>query len=146
MSATETVKAVIAALETHHFEQAASYLSHDFVFSGITPEPVGANEFLGMQQSVQTAFPDWSFNAADFHEQGETVKLTLQITGTHSATLDLSPVGLPPIPATGKHISLPRDPAEVTVKGGKVTAFKNSPSAHGGLHGLLGQIGIQPPH
>lgn len=146
MSATETIKTVLADLEAHKFEQAASHLSHDFVFSGITPQPVGAAEFIGMQQSVQAAFPDWSFNAGDFHEEGETVKMTLQITGTQTATLDLSPVGLPPVPATGKHVSLPRDPAEMTVKGGKVTAFKNSPSAHGGLPGLLAQLGIQLPH
>jgi len=146
MSATDTVKAFIVALEARDFNKAASYLSDDFVFSGVTPQPVGKNEFLGMQESVQTAFPDWSFNLGDLHEDGDTVKMTLQISGTQTGQLDLSPVGLPPVPPTGKKVSLPKDPAEVTVKGGKITAFHNMPSANGGLPGMLSQLGVQLPH
>lgn len=37
MSATQIVKTLLADLEARKFEQAGSHLSHDFVFSGITP-------------------------------------------------------------------------------------------------------------
>lgn len=146
MSATDTVKTFIAALEANDFGKAASYLSDDFVFSGVTPQPVGKNEFLGMQQSVQTAFPDWSFGLGDLSEAGDTVKMTLQISGTQTGQLDLTPVGLPPVPPSGKKISLPKDRAEVTVKGDKITAFHNMASPNGGVVGMLQQLGVQPPH
>ena len=45
MSAVETVKDFMIALEAKEFDKAASYLSDDFIFSGWTPQPGTSNAF-----------------------------------------------------------------------------------------------------
>src|SRR5205085_12087068 len=102
MNKTETVKAFSSALESKDFEKAASYLSDDFTLSGPTPQPVGKNEFIGIQSAFMRAIPDWSFNHHDLQEQGDKVTSAVQITGTH--TKELVVPGMPPLPATGKKI------------------------------------------
>src|SRR6266487_1963941 len=107
MSATEIVQDFSAALEAKDLDKAASYLSDDFMLRGPTPQPVGKNEFIAIQGAFFQAFPDWSFNQSALQEQGDKVISTVQITGTHTAPLVMP--GMPPIPATGKKVSLPQE-------------------------------------
>ncbi len=143
MSKIETVNAFSSALESHDFAKAASYLSGDFTLSGPTPQPVGKNEFIAIQSAFMRAIPDWSFNDHDLQEQGDKVTGAVQITGTHTEPLVLP--AIPPIPATGKKISLPEEHLEFTFKGDKIASLTSDNVPGGGVPGVLQQIGVQLP-
>ena len=96
--------------------------------------------------AMSAAFPDWSFNASEFVEEGDTVRVTVQITGTHTGDLDLSPMGLPKVPATGKKIKNPVEHPVVTIKGGKITGVHvGDVTPDGGVPGILKQLGVELP-
>ncbi|HEY3344043.1 MAG TPA: nuclear transport factor 2 family protein [Anaerolineaceae bacterium] len=134
-----------AALEAGHFEDAAGYLSDDFTFSGPVPEPVGKKEFVGLQTGLITGIPDWKFNLHNVRTQGDTITCTVQITGTHTATLPALMPGASAVPPTGKHFSLPEEPARVAVRDGKMTSLAVDQVPGGGVMGIFQQLGI-PMH
>jgi hypothetical protein len=148
MSGTEeVVKAMMTAVDNGDMETAAGYLSADFTFSGPVPEPINKAQWVGLQRQLLVAFPDWSFNLSDVQVEGNIVTTTYQITGTHTGELDLSPMGLPKIPATGKSISLPEEQARCTVEAGKIVEIHIDPNPAGGVTGTLSQLGVEitPP-
>ena len=148
MGAEEVVRAMIAAVDNGDMGTAAGYLRADFVFSGPVPEPIGKVEWVSMQRQLLTAFPDWSYNLSDVREEDQVATTTYQITGTHTGELDLSSLGLPKIPATGKSISLPEGQSRCTVNNGKIVRIETDSNPDGGLSGTLKQLGVelsQPP-
>src|SRR5215468_4152334 len=136
MDAIALVQAAMAAIEAGDMAKAASYMTDDFVFSGPVPEPIGKDQFLGLQGGLVAAFPDWKFNATDLKAQGDKVTSTVHITGTHTATLDTHIPGMPPVPATGKKVALPPEPFAATIRGGKLAAFEAAQVPGGGVPGL----------
>jgi ketosteroid isomerase-like protein len=145
MSVAETVRVLFEAIDAGDMDTAASYLSSDFVFSGPVPEPIGKDQWVGMQRLLLAAFPDWSFNLSGVQEQGNTATTTHQITGTHTGDLDLSMMGMPTIPATGKAIKLPVEHAQCTVEGGKVVKLHAAENPDSGVPGMLKQLGVEMP-
>src|SRR5215831_12892759 len=145
LTKTETVQAFSTALEAHDFEKAASYLSDDFVLSGPIPQPLGKHEFIAVQTAFENAFQDWSFNSHDEVEQGDKVVAAVQITGTHTHDLVLPMPGMPPIPATGKRVSLPQERITFTFKGDKIAGLTSDNVPGGGVPGVLAQIGVPLP-
>ena|SRR5689334_25301691 len=146
MDAEKLVRDTLAAMEAGDAAKAGSNMTDDFVFSGPVPQPIGKAEFLGLQGGLVKAIPDWKFNASNFKVQGNTVSGTVQITGTHTATLDTHIPGMPPIPATGKRIALPQEPFTFTLRNDKIALFEAAHVEGGGVMGLLAQIGAAPPH
>ena len=144
-NAIEVVKAGITANESGDLKKYESMLSDDMVFAGPVPKPLGKHEFVGLQTALISAFPDWKFNATDFKEDGDKVLAMLQITGTQTKELKLPMPGLPTIPPTGKHISLPKEQTTFTVKDGKITRIETSGVAGGGVGGILAQLGVPLP-
>ena len=142
MSKVDTVKAFSEALETRDFNTAASYLADDFVFVGPVPQPIGKQEFLAIQSAFEDAFQDWSFNSHDEVEQGDKVVAAVQISGTHTRDLVLPMPGMPPIPATGKRVSLPVEHITFTFKGDKIVGLTSDNVPGGGIPGVLAQIGV----
>lgn len=146
MSAAETVRAAFAAVEAGDLAKLADLVSDDMEFSGPVPEPIGKEQWLGMQGLLLAAFPDWSFNLEDVKEEGNVATTTHHITGTHTGNLDLSPMGMPTIPATGKAIKLPVEHAECTVEGGKLIKLHvGDDNPDGGVPGILKQLGVEMP-
>jgi predicted ester cyclase len=145
MNAETITRAIYEALESGDMDKVGSYLSDDFVFSGPTPEPISGEQWAGMQTLMRKAFPDWSFNLSDVQVMGNEARATHQITGTHTGDLDLSPMGLAVIPATGKSIKLPTEQAVLTFEGDKVVRFHADPSPDSGLPGLFKQLGVEMP-
>jgi len=145
MNAEEITRAMFAAHEAGDFDTVASYLSDDMVFSGPVPEPVSGEQWLGLSRLLSVAFPDWSFNLSDVQVTGNVARTTHQVTGTHTGDLDLSPLGMPVVPATGKAIKLPEEHAEVTVEGGKVVRLHTDTPPGGGVPGILQQLGVEMP-
>ena len=144
MSGMDIVKAGLAAADAGDFAKLAALLADDMVFAGPVPEPVGKREFLGIQSAMQAGMPDWKFNASDFKEDGDKVMVTMQITGTHTGELKLPMPGMPPIPATGKRVSLPKEQTTFTLKDGKVVRLETAGVPGGGVMGILVQLGIAP--
>jgi hypothetical protein len=116
MNKIDTVKAFSEALDARDFNKAASYLADDFVFAGPVPQPIGKQAFIAVQ-----------------------------ITGTHTRGLVLPMPGIPPIPATGKSVSLPEEHITFTFKGDKITSLTSDNVPGGGVAGVLAQIGVQLP-
>ena len=68
-----------------------------------------------------------------------------QLSGTHQAELDLSPLGLPNVPATGKSFQLPLETATISFNGEKITSVRTTEVAGGGVMGILSQLGVEAP-
>jgi predicted ester cyclase len=145
MSALDMANKLLQAIEAKDTTAAAKLLTDDFIFSGPVPKPISGREWLAMQQSLGKAFPDWKFNVADLREEGGKVRGTIQITGTHKGELDLSSVGMPKVPATGKAIKLPRGEITLTVSDGKFTSLSSPAPDGGGVMGILSQLGVKVP-
>lgn len=146
MDAEKLVRDTLSAMEAGDTAKAGSSMTDDFVFSGPVPQPIGKAEFLGLQAGLVRAIPDWKFNASNFKVQGNTVSGTVQITGTHTATLETHIPGIPPVPATGKRIALPQEPFTFTLRNDKIASFEAARVPGGGVPGLLAQIGVSMPH
>jgi hypothetical protein len=145
MNAIDIVKAGLAASEAGQSSKFADFLSEDMVFAGPVPEPVGKREFAGLMAAMVAGIPDWKFNAKDFKQVGDKVTVTFQITGTQTRELSLPMPGIPKIPASGKHISLPQEPTTITLKDGKICRLESTVVPGGGVMGVLAQLGIAIP-
>jgi SnoaL-like domain len=142
MSATDIVKAGLAAIEAGDFKKLDGMVADDYVFAGPVPEPLGKREFMGLQSALLTAMPDWKFNAADFKENGDVVTVTLKVTGTQTGELKLPMPGIPILPASGKQVSLPGETSTFTIKNGKLARLDITPTVGAGLLGILSQLGV----
>jgi predicted ester cyclase len=145
MNTIDIVKAGLAASESGQTSKFSNSLTDDMVFAGPVPQPVGKREFVGLMVAMVAAMPDWKFNATDFKENGNQVTMTFQITGTQTGELNLPMPGFQKLPATGKHVSLPKEPTTVTVKDGKISRLEASVVPGGGVMGILAQLGVQVP-
>jgi predicted ester cyclase len=138
MGALETATAFNDALNAQQWNEVARLLTDDFVFSGVTPQPVGKQEFIAGQQQWAAAVPDWHVTLENVRAEGNTVQATSHITGTHTNTLSLP--GLPSIPATGRHFSV-RDSSTVTLRGDQIASLSIAP----GSPGIREQLGAPMP-
>jgi predicted ester cyclase len=145
MSGIDTVKAALAAAEAGDFAKVSAMITEDMQFAGPVPSPVGKKEFIGIQSAMIAGIPDWKFNAADFKEDGDKVKATLQITGTQTKELRPPIPGVQPIPASGKHVSLPKEPATFTIRDGKISRLETAGTPGAGVMGVLAQLGVPVP-
>ncbi len=145
MNAIDVVKAGLAVVEKGQPAKMLEVFSDDMVFAGPVPEPVGKREFVGLQSALIAAMPDWKFNATDFKQDGDKVTATAQITGTQTGALNLPMPGFPSIPATGKHVSLPKEGITFIVKDGKIARMEAAKVPGGGVAGVLAQLGVPIP-
>jgi predicted ester cyclase len=145
MDAKETVQTLMEAVQNGDYTTAKSLLSDDFMFSGPVPEPINGEAWLGMSASMRAAFPDLDYHFQVVGVEGEVVKTSTQLTGTHSGDFDLTSMGMGVIPATGKSFSMVKDSAEGEVRDGKVVAYRVQPIEGAGLIAILTQLGIPVP-
>jgi predicted ester cyclase len=135
MEVLDTVTAFNHALNAQQWSEAMRYLADDFVFSGVTPQPVGRQEFIAAQQQWAAGAPDWHIALENIRADGNTVQATSHITGTHSGTLAL--FGQPPLPATGRHFET-SDATTATLRGDQIVSLTVIP----GSPGILEQLGM----
>lgn len=142
MTITDIAKEALAALERGDVKLAASHLSDDLVFSGAVPEPMGKKQYLGVMRALLKGLPNWSFNARNWRQAGNTVTVDVRITGTHVEALPpVLPIA-PPILATGRHVSLPDERLEFTFAGDSIVRIDIPPVLGGGILGVLKQLGV----
>ncbi len=144
MSNIEIVKKVLQAWENDDEATVSSLTADDFEMSGPLPEPIGKATFVGMMHVMNAGLSEFSFNAFDYEEAGETVTVKSRISATHTGTLAMP--GLPAILATGKKIQLPEEVLTYTLKNGKLSLLTTDGRPDGGVGGILAQIGVPLPH
>ena len=143
MSNVDIVKTGLKAWESNDAQTLTALVADDFVLTGPVSQPVGKQEFLGLMQIFHVAMPDFAFNISSYEEEGDHVIAKSHVTGTHTGVLALP--GLPPIPATGKKVSLPEEVQTYTLKDGKLQALSTDARPGTGIPGVLAQLGVALP-
>jgi predicted ester cyclase len=144
MGVREQAEDLQQAINTGDLDTVATYLADDFQFSGPIPEPVGAQEWLGLLRVLRGAFPDLQFNFRILSVEGNVVRAANQLTGMHTGELDLSFMGLGVIPPTGKSFSNPVEEVEGVWDGDQLVSTHVHSQEGGGLMGILTQLGVGP--
>jgi predicted ester cyclase len=144
MNKRETVQALMDAVQKGDLETAESMLADDFQFSGPIPEPLNKEAWLKMSSSLKTAFPDLDYHFRVIGAEGDVVRTTSQLSGTHSGSLDLTGMNMGVIPATNKSFSAKLEKTKVTVKENKITSWVVEPTEGAGLKAILGQLDVKP--
>jgi predicted ester cyclase len=131
MDPQEIAQAFVEAYNAGDFETASTFLADDFQFSGPVPEPVGKEAFIGLSMTLSAGLPDLNFDARVVGVEGNVVKVTHQLSGTHTADLDLTAMGMDVVPATGKSFSAAVEHFDYTVEGDKIVSFHTEPIVRG---------------
>jgi len=142
----ETAKKVMNSVSTGQADEVKTFVTDDFVLTGPAPKPIRFDEWAGMHRALLAGIPDFKFNIGDATEEGNIVRLTVQITGTNTGDLDLTAMGLPKIRATNKPIKMPVEHVEIAFVNGKASKamlLDNGPE--NGMGGILKQLGVKPP-
>ena len=145
MTKSETVRAVLDAIERQRWDEARSYLSDDFEFSGATPQPVNADAWLAVHKALGAAMPDLRADTRDMREEGGKVLFAVQLAGTQTGALALPIPGIPTIAPTGKRVRLPEEYCTVGFQGDKLVSYSVQTTDEGGIPGILKQLGVALP-
>lgn len=143
MNKREIVQAMMDSIQKGDFESAKTMLADDFQFSGSIPDPINKETWLGMSVNLKAAFPDINYHFKVIGTQGDIVRSTTQLSGTHSGSFNLTNINMGIIPATNKTFSSKPEKTKVTVKENKITSWVVEPSDGAGLKAILGQLGVK---
>ena len=144
MNKREIVQSLMDSIQKGDFVHAKTMLADDFQFSGPLPEPIDQEAWVGMNTRLQTAFPDLNYHFKVSGADGDVVKSTTQLSGTHSGSFDLTNMNMGIIPATNKAFSAKVEKTKVTVKDNKISLWAVEPTDGAGLMAILGQLGVKP--
>lgn len=144
MNKRETVQALMHTVQRGDLEHAKSMFAEDFEFSGPIPGPIDADAWLDLSTSLKTAFPDLNYHFKVIGADGDVVRSTRQLSGTHNGTLDLTDMEMGVIPATNRFFASRVEKAKITVKENKITSWVIEPTEGAGLKAILGQLGVKP--
>ena len=147
MNPSEIALAALKAWEDRDVARADSLLADDFTISGVSPAPLGKPAYLAFQSVHNAAFADWKFNPSSVQVDGDTATINIQISATHTGTYDVTPLGLPvpPLAASGKHRSWPKEQLVITAREGQVSKILVHSQPEGGLIGTLAWLGVTLP-
>ena len=145
MNKREIVQSLMDSIQKGDFVHAKTMLADDFQFSGPVPTPINRDSWLGMSASLKTAFPNLDYHFNVIGADGDIVKTTSQLSGTHTDAFDLTAMNMGVIPATDKDFSVKVEKTKVTVKDNKVTSWAVEPTDGAGLSAILDQLGVKVP-
>lgn len=145
MNKRETVQALVDSVQKGDFQTAKSMLADDFQFSGAVPEPIDREAWLGMSSNLKTAFPDLNYHFKVIGAEGDVVRVTTQLSGTHTGSLDLTDMNMGVIPATDKTFSAKPEKSKITVKENKITSWAVEPTEGAGVKAILSQLDVKLP-
>ena len=144
MDSKATVQALMDAVQKGDFQKAQSFLSGDFQFSGPVPEPISGPAWMGMSASLKAAFPDLNYQFKTEGADGDTVKISAELKGTHRGNLDLTAMGMGVIPPTNKTFAAAYEHGTAKVRDGKITSWAMERAEGAGVMAILGQLGVKP--
>jgi len=145
MNKRETVQALMNTVQKGDFENVKPMLADDFQFSGPVPEPINKETWLAMSASLKTAFPDLDYHFKVIGAEGDVVRSTSQLSGTHNGAFDLTNMNMGVIPATNKAFSVNLEKVKVVVKGNKIASWIVGPTEGAGLMAILKQLEVVLP-
>lgn len=145
MNKRETVQALMDAVQKGDLEYAKSMLADDFQFSGLIPEPINKDAWLEMSASLKTAFSDIDYHFKVIGAEGDIVRSTSQLSGTHNGAFDLTNMNMGVISATNKTFSTKSEKTKITVKDDKITLWVVEPNDGAGLMEILKQLDVKLP-
>lgn len=146
MNKRELVQSLMDSVQEGDFDNAKSMLADDFQFRGsVGPEPINVQAWLDMSTGLRIAFPDLDYHFKVIGTEGDVVRATTQLSGTHSGSLDLTNMNMGVIPATNRSFSSKVEKTRVTVKENKITAWAIDSTEGAGLKAILGQLGVSLP-
>ena len=145
MSAIDTVRAFVTAIENNEKEGTVNPLADDFLFSGWTPKPLDKADFITTFAEIKSGIPSLMFNLHNLAEEGTTVTGSIQIAGYQSDSFSIPPLSLPPIPQMARSVSLPVEDVEFEVADDKIVSWTVHHVEGGGVKGLLHQLGFDAP-
>ena len=138
MNAREIVLMADKEISGGDLGKAAGFLSEDFRFVGVAPQPLNKDQTLGVWATLRAGLPDFSHNLRLVRDAGNLVYATVEASGTHTSTLAI-PHG-PTLPATGRRWQNPEERIAITVREGKIAEWIVEAVPGGGLAGLVGQL------
>ena len=126
-------------------EGRGAYLSDDFVSVDSEGNVVLTKEsWTAMFHMLLASFPDWRYVTSNLRQEGDAVLMTGHFAGKFTGDLDLTPMGMGVIPASGKETVWDDSDQKITVVDGKVAKFE--PLGHsGGMGPFLKGLGVEPP-
>jgi predicted ester cyclase len=133
------------AVQKGDLEVAESMLADDFQFSGAVPEPINKEAWVEMSSSLRTAFPDLDYHFKVIGTDGDVVRTTSQLSGTHTGLLDLTDMQMGVLPATNKTFVATREKTKITLKENKITAWVVEPTQGAGVMEILKQLDVETP-
>lgn len=133
------------AVQKGDLEHAKSMLADDFQFSGPIPEPINKEAWLEMSASLKTAFPDLDYHFKVIGAEGDVVRSTSQLSGTHNGAFDLTNMNMGVIPATNKTFSTKSEKTKITVKDDRITLWAVESNDGAGLMEILKQLDVKLP-
>ena len=143
MNPEQRIRESLEAFNARDENKAFSDFADDFVANNFMPQPIGLEEFKAINRANLAAFPDWHFEIKQIQTQGNKVTVTVQATGTQNGPLTIP--GMPPIPASGKKISVPDRFIVTFGADNKVHQMDFDTPPDGGFVGSMKQLGIQIP-
>jgi predicted ester cyclase len=144
MNKRETVQALMNSIQQGNFDNAKSMLAENFQFNGATPESMNQEGWLDMSANMKTAFSDLNYHFKVIGADGDVVRSTVQLSGTHNGPLDLTNMNMGVIAATDKTFSTKHEKTRVTVRDNKITSWVVDATEGAGLKAILGQLGVKP--
>ena len=96
-----------------------------------------------MSASLKTAFPDLDYHFKVIGTEGNVVKTTSQLSGTHNGSFDLTNMKMGVIPATHKTFSTKSEKTKITIKDHKITLWAVEPNDGAGLMEILKQLDVK---
>jgi len=91
-------------LKTHDVDRIAGTVSDELAFV-TAMATLNKVQFLQMLRALYTGFPDWHYAHDEPEVRPDVIAVKWRQGGTHTGTFALP--GLPPVPATGKHVKIP---------------------------------------
>lgn len=145
MKAYNIVRQHLRAVEAGDWEKADSYIDDSYSMTGTIPFPISLfvkitkQQVLRMHKPRKQALPDFKFNERILEETDEMVKLQINISGTHTGTIDYTGIlrGVPVIPPTHKKVNLPNEYFTYYVVGGKITKTIGDIPKNAGVQALV---------
>ncbi len=145
MNKRETVQALMATVQRGDLERAKSMFADDFVFSsGAVSDSIDADAWLDMSNSLKTAFPDLNYHFKVIGADGDVVRSTRQLSGTHNGSLDLTAMEMGVVTATHRYFASKVEKSKITIKDNKITSWVIEQTEGAGLKAILGQLGVKP--
>jgi predicted ester cyclase len=124
--------------------QVDQYLSENYQLVDFTQQPMDKEAMLEMMRLFKSALPNLKHSLSNIRVEGNVVKITVQLSGTNSANLDLRTMGIGVIPRSQKFIIFPNGSYEFTVVNEKITVQRDvSPiSPNRRMSGMLKALGV----